>query len=365
MKRFADRTHDDFLLWVYALLMLGGLVMIYSASSVLAESRYGSNWHFMKSQLIWVGVSIGVFLWISRIDLRRWSVYSVPALFVTLLMLIAVFFMPARNEAQRWLMIGPFSVQPAEFFKFLLVIYLAFSLAQPHRDVSRPRGLLLPYAPLIGIGLLLVFEQPALGSVIVTLLTVLGVFFLAGVRWKHLLVATVPAMVMGYVTVFIFGYKKSRVDHFLASATDPLSSDIHQVKQAAIALGNGGITGEGIGQGIAKLFFLPYPHTDFVFASMGEEIGLIGMLVVLVAFVLLLWRGMSIALRQPDRFGFLLAAGMTWMLFVSIAINVGMVTAMLPVIGIALPFFSYGGSSLLVSSSAVAILYNLSARSER
>ncbi|UCC45057.1 MAG: FtsW/RodA/SpoVE family cell cycle protein, partial [Candidatus Zixiibacteriota bacterium] len=161
--------------------------------------------------------------------------------------------------------------------------------------------------------------------------------------------------------VFVLGYKKARIMDYLSSIFDPLQGS-YQVKQAALTLGSGGLLGTGLGEGRQKLFFLPYPHTDFIFAATGEEVGLFGLLLILGLMGFILWRGWSIALRQPDRFGFLLAGGMTWAIFVSMAVNIGVVTALLPVTGLPLPFFSYGGSSLLVSSAAVGVLLNLSRR---
>jgi len=199
---------------------------------------------------------------------------------------------------------------------------------------------------------------------VVVFCTALGIFFLAGVRFKHLLLALVPLAATGALVVFGLGYKKARVLDYIAAIADPLRGG-YQAKQAALTLGAGGVFGVGLGEGRQKLFFLPYPHTDFIFAAMGEEIGLIGLLLVLICLFFILWRGLKIASAQPDRYGYLLAAGMTLTLFVNIAIHVGVVTSLLPVTGIALPFFSYGGSSLLMSSAAVGVLLNLSRKTAR
>ncbi len=362
MRRFRrDKSIDERLLLVYVILVAIGLIMVYSTSSIMAEGRYGSHLFFFKHQLIWAAVSVVAMFVVSRVDLQRLSVYSAPALLMVLVLLSLVFLMPARNGSHRWLMIGPFTGQPSELFKFTMILYLAFSLANQKRNLADLRQLLFPYVPIIGLGLLLVVLEPDLGTTIVIFLTALGMFFLAGARMKHLTLAFIPLAAAASFLVLVLGYKKSRIIDYVSSMADPLMGS-YQVKQAALTLGSGGLLGSGLGDGRQKLFFLPYPHTDFIFAAIGEEIGLLGLLVILGLFFYLIWRGLKIASAQPDRFGYLLAAGMTLSLFINVAINIGVVTALLPVTGLPLPFMSYGGSSLLVSSAAVAVLLNLSRR---
>lgn len=355
---------DDRLLFAYLAIAVVGLVMIYSNSSILAASRFGSHLMFFKQQFIWTILSLAVMFVIYKIDLKRYAIYSAPALLITIFLLCLVFLMPARNGSQRWLMLGGFTLQPSELFRFLLVIYLAFSLANPKRDIAKLKQVLFPYVPIVGLGLLLIAMQPDLGSVIVITMTVVGIFFLAGARFKHLAIVASAAAIGGSFMVFVIGYKQARILSYLTSVLDPLQGS-YQVRQAALTLGSGGVFGVGLGDGAQKLFFLPYPHTDFIFAAMGEEIGMIGLLFVLGLLFYMLWRGLKIAAAQPDRFGYLLAAGVTWALFVNIAINLGVVTALLPVTGLPLPFLSYGGSSLLTNSAAIGILLHLSRRGKR
>lgn len=362
MRRLRGKERVDERLFIaYLCAVLLGLVMIYSNSSVLADSRFGSQWMFLKNQMIWVGLSLTVIFAICRVDLQRFAVYSAPTLLIILVALALVFIMPARNGSHRWLMLGPFTVQPSELFKFALICYLAFSLSNPKRKLKEVRHLVVPYVPLIGLGLGLIILEPDLGSVIVISATALVMFFLAGARLKHLGVATVPIAAIGSFFVFVIGYKRDRIFDYIHSIGDPLRAS-YQAKQAALTLGAGGLFGTGLGEGRQKLFFLPYPHTDFIYAAMGEEIGLIGMAIVTGLLFYMLKRGFQIATRQPDKFGYLLASGMTLMLAISIILNIGVVTSLLPVTGLPLPFFSYGGSSLLVSSAAVGILLNLSRR---
>ncbi|MBN1211815.1 MAG: putative lipid II flippase FtsW [candidate division Zixibacteria bacterium] len=365
MKRSrTEKTYDEKLFFGYLFMLLVGLVMVYSTSSMIAESRHGSHLYFFGRQLVWAFLSLIAIYVIMKLDLKKLTVYSPPLIFVTLLMLIAVFFMPARNGAHRWIVLGPVSVQPSEIFKFLTICYLAFSLANPKRNMTDLKQVLLPYLPIIGVGLGLILLEPDLGSTIVILITTVGIFYLAGARVKHLALAILPQIGLAAIVVFGLGYKKARMMSYIDAVWDPLQGSYH-LKQAVLTLGSGGVFGTGLGEGRQKLFFLPYPHTDFIFAGIGEELGLIGLLIILGGFFFILRRGLAIASAQPDRFGFLLATGMTWSLFINVAVNLGVVTGLLPVTGLALPFLSYGGSSLLMSSAAVGVLLNLSRRCVR
>jgi len=360
MKRLnSNKRIDERLLMAYLATVFIGLVMIYSTSSVLADAWFGSQWMFFKNQLIWTALSLTAIYAICRLDLKRLAVYSAPALMLLLLALALVFLMPERNGSQRWLLIGPFSVQPSELFKFALICYLAFSLSNPRRKIGEVRNLVIPYVPLIGLGLGLIILEPDLGSVIVISATALVMFFLAGARLKHLAVATAPIAAVGSFFVFVLGYKRSRISDYIDAIGNPLDGH-YQAAQAALSLGAGGLFGEGLGEGRQKLFFLPYPHTDFIYAAIGEEVGLIGMAIITGLLFYILKRGFRIATKQPDKFGYLLAAGMTMSLAISMLLNIGVVTSLLPVTGLPLPFISYGGSSLLVSSAAVGVLLNLS-----
>ena len=355
----AKNRVDESLLGLYLIAVLTGLVMIYSTSSMLAESRFGSHLLFIKNQVIWSILSLAAVWFLSRIDLRRYAVYSAPVLLLTIALLAMVFIMPARNGSHRWLFLGPLTVQPSELFKFAMIFFLSFSLSNSRRNLGDLTQLLFPYVPIIGLGLALIVLEPDLGTCIVICATALGLFFLAGAKVRHLLAGILPLGAMAGIVVFGLGYKKARILDYLSAVVDPLQGSYHS-KQAALTLGSGGIFGVGLGDGRQKLFFLPYPHTDFIFAATGEEVGLIGLLVILAIFLAILWRGLRTAYAQPDRFGYLLAAGMTMSLFINIAVNIGVVTSLLPVTGLALPFMSYGGSSLLTSSAAIGVLLNLS-----
>lgn len=349
------------MLYSAAGLVLIGMVMVYSSSCIMAESRFGSQFYFVKRQVMWLIMALVVGWGIYRLDLKKLSVYSVPAVMVMLALLALVFIMPARNGSHRWIFIGPFSLQPSEIFKLIVLYYLAFSLSQKKRDITDFKQILYPYAPLIGGGLVLIIFEPGLGSALTIGLSILVVFFLAGMRLLHLAALTVPLTSMMAFLVFVVGYKKARVMDYLAAVQDPLAGS-YQVKQAVLTLGAGQIFGAGVADGRQKLFFLPYPHTDFIFATIGEELGFVGLMAILTLFYIIIWRGWKITMYQPDRFGYLLGAGITATIFIAVIINVGVVTSLLPTTGIPLPFLSYGGTSLLVSIASVAVLLNLSRR---
>ncbi len=357
----ARGTVDKTLLYTSLFLGLFGVVMIYSASSIMADGRFGNHLHFLQRQIIWLLISCVAVYFILKIDLKRRAVYTPIFLLGVIFALSIVFLMPSRNEAHRWLFLGPMTMQPAEFAKIGLIYYLAFSLAKPSRDVTVLKQLLIPYLPIVAIILGLIALQPDLGMVIVIAVTALGMLFMAGAPLKFLLGGTLPLGGLAAFLVFGLGYKIARVHDFISTLENPLAGS-YQIKQAILTLGAGGVFGSGLGDGRQKLFFLPYPHTDFIFASIGEEIGFLGMCALLLCFLITLYRGFKIAAYQPDRFGYLFASGLTLSLFFNIAINIGVVTSLIPTTGLPLPFLSYGGSSLLVTAISIGLLLNLSRR---
>lgn len=352
---------DKKLLYSTLGLLIIGLVMVYSSSSVMAESRFGSQIFFLKKQIVWLLAAVAVAWMVLRIDVKKIAPYSVLAMFATLAMLILVFFMEARNGSHRWLFIGPFTLQPSELFKLVTIVFLAYSLSREKRDITDFKQIIFPYVPFVGLGLILIILEPGLGSAIIITLTTLTVFFVAGMKIKHLAALIVPVTGLISFMVFILQYKIQRVIDWLSAIEDPLAGS-YQVKQAVLALGAGRIFGVGVSNGNQKLFFLPYPHTDFIFASIGEELGFAGLILVMGLFYVIIWRGIKIALYQPDRFGYLLAIGLTMSIAASALINIGVVTSLLPTTGIPLPLLSYGGSALMVTVVSIAILLNLSRR---
>jgi cell division protein FtsW len=359
--RRKDQNIDFLLFLMVAALILIGTVMVYSSSSAIADGseKFSSHAFFLKRQLIWLCLAFVTMLITASINLDHIRRLIVPAMLASFLLLVVVFLTPQIRDTHRWLSVGPITLQPSELFKFMLVFYLAHSLSQKGRHLDDVRSYLWPYGPIIGLGALLIILEPDLGSVLVLGATAILILFLAGARLTHMVLAIGSSSLAVYLLVFVLGYKKSRVDSYLASLADPMQAP-HQVKQAILSLANGGIFGVGLGNGVFKQFFLPEPHTDFIFASIGEELGLLGLTITLALLLGVIWRGLKIASRQDDRYRFLLATGLTVCLAVNIIINIAVVLGMIPTTGLTLPFLSYGGSSLVMSSAAIGVLLNLS-----
>ncbi|MCP4567287.1 MAG: putative lipid II flippase FtsW [FCB group bacterium] len=361
-----EKKIDFVLFLITSLLILLGSVMVYSSSSALADGndKFSSHAFFLKRQIFWLVVAAAALFAAAKINLERIRPLIVPALLGCLALLAIVFLMPEIRGTHRWMRIGPVTLQPSELFKYALIFYLAHSLSQKGRTLDSAKAYLWPYGVIVGGGALLIVAEPDLGSVLVLLGTVIVLLYLAGARLSHLIITLGGSALTVYVLVFIIGYKKIRVDTFLASVFDPMMAS-HQVKQSILSLSCGGFFGVGLGDGIFKQFFLPEPHTDFIFASIGEELGLLGLTITLGLLFGLIWRGIRISIGQRDRFHFLLGIGLTICLAVNMIINIAVVLGLIPTTGLALPFLSYGGSSLAVSAAAVGILLNLSRQRAR
>ncbi len=360
MKR--NKNNIDFILFlIAAILILLGTVMVYSSSSAIADAsdKFSSHAFFLKRQLIWLVLAFAAMYIAAQFDIARLRLFIGPALMVSMALLLLVFVTPEIRGTHRWLSLGGLTLQPSELFKYVLIFYLAHSLAQKGRTLDDTQLYRWPYGPIIGAGVILIVLEPDLGSVLVLGTAAIMILFVAGARLTHLVFALAGSLLSVYMLVFVVGYKRGRVDEYLASLGDPMLAP-HQVKQSILSIACGGMFGVGLGDGVFKQFFLPEPHTDFIFASIGEELGLLGLTITLGLLFGLVWRGIRIATRQEDRFRFLLAAGLTICLAVNIIINLAVVLGLIPTTGLTLPFLSYGGSSLLMSSAAVGILLNLS-----
>ena len=349
-----------FLAVVAALNVIGG-VMVLSASSVVSLSSYGSAWHVFERQLMWTAFGAIAFFVAYRLDYRRWQQWSVP-LVVAAVALCAVVLMPnvgiMVGGSRRWLGLGWMRFQPSELAKFALLVFAADLLTRREHDLGDWQAVLRPVLMVFATLGALVYIEPDLDSTVVLALITVAVLIAGGVRLRHL--GTVAAVGLGLGTIMAIAepYRRARVLTFLHPTSDASNAG-YQILQSLIAFGEGGVTGVGLGAGRAKYHFLPNAHTDFVFSIIGEELGLIGCLLVLGLFVAFAAFGVSIALRAPDRFGMLLAAGITVWVTAQAAINIGGVTGLLPVSGIPLPFVSFGGSSLVITMLASGILANV------
>lgn len=348
---------------IAAVLALFGAMMVYSASAMfsLKETDSGSQYVYFFKQIGFTAAGLVAMYVVSRMDYHILQkpvvIYSI--VFVTVVLLIAVFFFPPINGARRWIRIAGFSFQPSELAKLALPIFLAFWLTKNETKVGDIKKTVIPC--LLGLCLLagLVFLEKDLGTTIVLCGIFSAVYFAAGARLMHIGFVGAAMFLIGLGAIIFAPWRVERVMAFL----DPYkyaSDEGYQVVQSLYAIGSGGVFGEGFAKGYQKLFYLPYPYSDFIFSVVGEEFGLVGTLAVVIAFALLLWRGARAAVLAPDRFGMLLAIGIITGITVQALFNISVVTSILPAKGIPLPFISYGGSSVLITLVGVGILLSIS-----
>ncbi len=335
--------------------------MVFSASSATAYADHHDTAFYLKRQFLWLAIGLGFAYVAYRIDYRKLKPLAPYILFFSILSLIAVLVPHVGfivNGARRWIGAGSVSFQPSEFAKLALVIYLAAALSvRGDRIASLVKGL-FPLCVPVAIMAVLVLKEPDMGTASLLVMAAFAMFFAAGARIEHLaliFLATVPPLV---ATILASPYKRARIFAFVNPWKDAQNTGFHIV-QSLLALGSGGLFGVGLGQSRAKFFYLPEQYTDFIFSVLGEELGLIGAVVVIVLFVVFAYRSIRIAIAAPDRFGFFLASGCAALIVIQAFINIGVVTSSWPVTGVPLPFISYGGSSLIVYLVAVALIINV------
>ena len=361
-KKMAKKLYPD--KWLFAAtigLALFGVVMVYSASAVIAQRENGSQYYYVIKQAIWTSIGFVVMLAAMQFDYNRLRdrriVYGL--LLLTVLMLLAVFAFGRINGAHRWIKFKGFSIQPSELSKLVLALFLAYFLERHAGDEQSFWRTFVPCAFITGLLAVLVVAEPDLGTAMM-LAVIFGVLiYTSGARLLHLGLVAAPALV-GVAGLLIFvPFRMRRMIMFLDPWADPRGSGF-QVVQSLIAIGSGGPNGLGFAQGKQKMMFLPFAHSDFIFAVIGEELGLVGTMTVLLIFALFLWRGIRTSLLAPDRFGMLLSLGLVTGIVAQALFNISVVLSLLPTKGIPLPFISYGGSSLVPTLAAVGILLNIS-----
>jgi cell division protein FtsW len=344
-----------------AFLVVGGLIMVLSASSVSSFAQHGDSFRYFQRQAAYAGIGVGALWLTSRMRYEVWRRLAVPLLVATIAMLGLVLSPSAGVEAygaSRWFELGPVTVQPSEIAKLALVVFAAAVLERKWGKLDDVGHLLVPLLP---VGLLvcaMIMLQPDLGTTVIVSGSVLLLLFVAGIRLRYLIVAGVVGSVVGMGLIMSAPYRRVRFLSFLHPWED-LQGRGWQLAQSLIALGSGGLTGVGLGASRQKWQYVPNAHTDFIFSILGEELGLIGEIVVLVAFGALVFAGIRIAAGASDVFGRLLAAGIVSWFGLQTLVNLGAVTGLLPITGVPLPFLSYGGSSLVVSLAGVGILVNI------
>lgn len=355
---------DRILFGAVVILVLFGALMVFSASAVLASERFGNSYHFLIRQVLWAVVGLAVMVGVMHLDYRRLANPRLvfPALGLQLILLVVVLFADRAHNAHRWLHLGPMNFQPSELTKLVLVVFLAYFLRLRQGAVNDWKHTLLPVGLVAGASVALVVKEPDFGTSLALVLLVAAMLFAAGMRLGHFALGVLAAVPALYLLILYSPYRYRRWLAFLDPYSDPLGKGF-QIIQSFIAVGTGGIDGLGLMEGKQKLFYLPEPHTDFIFAVISEELGFIGAVLVLGLFGVILWRGLRAASGCGDKFGRLLAVGLTVMLVGQALVNVSVVLGLLPTKGIPLPFVSYGGSSLLMSLIAVGILLNISQHS--
>jgi len=353
------RPIDLILLAAVLGLVVIGTVEVYSSSAVYAMKKSGDATYFLKRQLMWVGFGLGA-LWLgARTDHRWLARRTYTLLIVALAALVAVLFIGATiNSARRWFVLGPLSVQPVELAKLALVTYLAYSLSRKADRLERFTIGFVPHLLVCGVMMALLLKQPDLGSSIILGATTLTLLFVAGTRTSYILLSVLAAAPVAYH--FIVG-TPWRMKRFLAYFNPEAFSDsvAYQIVQAHIAVGSGGATGQGLGDGLQQLGYMPEGHSDFIAAAIGEELGFVGLLVVLALYGVVLWRGARAALVAREPFGAYLAFGITLGFAFQAVVNFGVVLGLLPAKGITLPLVSYGGSSFIMSMYLVGIVLNV------
>ncbi len=361
----ARKLKPDWILFVAVLvLVVVGAILVFSSSAVLASEAYGNAYFFSFRHLVAVGLGLAAMFTLARVD---YTLYRNPAVVFPFLSLVTVllaltYFLPETANTHRWIRFAGFSFQPAELAKLAVVVFLAYFLERRADRINDARFTLLPVGVIVLVVCGFIAFQPDLGTP-AALAGIVGLMLLvAGLHFRWIALAGVlAASALGYL-VYMYPYRVQRVFAFIDPFSDPLGSG-YQIIQSLTALGSGGVAGVGLMAGQQKLFYLPEPHTDFIFAVIGEEAGLIGTLTVLVLYGVFLWRGLRASNRAPDLFGSYLALGLTMMVAIQAFVNMSVVLGLLPTKGMPLPFLSYGGSSLMVMLAGVGILMNVSQRS--
>ncbi len=362
MKKEPRREPDYALILVTFLLLGIGLIMVFSASYIIAEEEQGDPYYFLRRQAIWVALGLLAMYLMSRVNyrmLRRFSLFMLLLSFILLALIFTGLGTDMGTGAKRWLDFGAFTFQPTEFCKLSFVLFTAAFMSSRRLRIENFWSSSFIPLLLAGIAFLFIVSQPDLGSALILLAGAVVIILLAGMPFKQVVILALVSLPALVAITIKEPYRLKRLFSFLDPWADPTETGYHII-QSFYALGPGHIFGVGLGRSRQKLYYLPFPHTDFIFAVIGEELGFVGATAVLLLFFVLIWRGLKISLTAPDTFGSLLAAGITAMLALQVLINIGMVTGSLPVTGINLPLISAGGSSVFFNLFGLGILLNIS-----
>ncbi len=353
----------DFWIFTTVLVLLSlGIIMVFSASAAYAYNYMQDTYYFLKQQLISAGLGLLVMFVTMQIDYKKLGKWSSLLLVVSIILLILVRIPGIGskiNGAWRWFYIGPLHFQPSEIAKLAVIIFFSYSLSKRKDQLQYFFKGLVPYLLLIGVFAILLILEPHLSGTILIASVACIILFNAGARIRHFVALSLPAAAALVAAVVTSEYRLARVTSFLDPWKD-LQGDGWQVVQSLYAIGSGGLFGRGLGHSLQKFLYIPEPHNDFIFSILSEELGFIGVVAVLTLFLIFIWRGIKVSINAPDVFGSLMAVGITSLVGVQVLINVAVVTSSMPVTGMPLPFFSYGGTSLIFLMFGVGILLNIS-----
>ncbi|HZD59756.1 MAG TPA: putative lipid II flippase FtsW [Anaerolineae bacterium] len=351
------------LLGVVFVMILFGLIMVLSASWVRAYAETGDSYYYIKRQLLWIAMGSVALLFFSRVSVGSFQKLARPVIVAAIVMLLMVL-VPGVGKtaggASRWILVGGFQIQPSELAKFAVALYTADFLTRKRKELGDIKELIYPYGVVLLLIIFLVLKQPDLGTTLAICMAAFVILFIGGFPLKYVLGIGVTGIAAGAYFIYFspFGFHLKRFKAFLDPKADPFGAG-YQILQSLIAFGSGGLFGVGLGMSRQKYFYLPAAQTDFIFAIIGEELGLLGTLFTVLLFALFTYYGIKISYRCKNHFGRLLGAGLTSMIALQALVNMGAVTAMLPITGIPMPFISYGGSSLIVNLASVGILLSI------
>jgi len=353
---------DFILLFTISILVMSGLIMILSASSIKAEQLFSNSYYFFNNQLKYLGVALIFSAVIYKLKYKKLKILAPYLLLIALGVLILVLIPGVGKMAggsRRWLPLGPISFQPSELAKFTVVIYLAAYIDRNKDKMKNFKNGILPPLIVIGSMAILILMEPDLGTAVTLSAVAAAMIFIGGIKVSSFIILSIFSVLLSLGAIISEPYRRERLLTFLNPWQDPLDSGYHII-QSLLALGSGGLFGVGAGNSHQKFLYLPEPGTDFIFAVLGEEFGLIGTLFIISLYFILAWRGLRIAARVDDPFASMLAVGITSMIIIQALINMAVVTSLMPVTGITLPLISYGGSSLVINLTALSLLLNIS-----
>ena len=359
-------SYDPILLGAVLLLVGFGLVMVYSASAITAQDKMGDSFHYLKRQATAAGIGLFAMVVAMKLGYRRMARLAYPLLIISIVLLTLVLIPglgTTAGGAKRWLRFPGVSLQPAEVAKLAWVVYLSYSLAKKREKVQSFSIGFLPHLGIAGLLVGLCMLEPDFGSSVALLVLMFVMLFAAGAKLSYLVGSVLVAIPIAYTAIASSPYRMKRITAFLDPWANRQGSG-YQVAESLMSIGSGGMTGLGLGDGRQKLFFLPEAHTDFIFSIIGEELGLVGVGLLIALYAVIIWRGLKTALAAPEPFGTYLALGITSLIAFQAVVNMSVAMGLVPTKGLTLPFISYGGSSLIVLMGAAGLLLSISSASD-